>query len=42
MQLLYESKNLHQARKEMQRFWMNNQPSVLESEPLKDAIGPKC
>jgi hypothetical protein len=31
---------LSQARREMQRFWMNNQPSVLTYERLNGAIGP--
>jgi hypothetical protein len=39
-QLLNESPELQQARAEMHRFWMNNQPSVLSYERLKGAIGP--
>jgi hypothetical protein len=39
-QLLNESEDLRQARLEMQRFWMNNQPSVLTYERLNGAIGP--
>jgi len=30
LQLLNESEDLRQARKQFQQFWMNNQPSVLE------------
>jgi hypothetical protein len=39
-QLLNESEDLRQAREEMHRFWMNNQPSVLSYERLNGAIGP--
>lgn len=39
-QLLNESEDLRQARDEMHRFWMNNQPSVLTYERLNGAIGP--
>jgi hypothetical protein len=39
-QLLNESEDLRQAREEMHRFWMNNQPSVLTYERLNGAIGP--
>ena len=38
--LLNESEDLRQAGREMQRFWMNNQPSVLTYERLNGAIGP--
>jgi len=38
--LLEESEDLRQARQEMYRFWMNNQPSVLTYERLNGAIGP--
>jgi hypothetical protein len=40
MRLLTESEDLRQAREEMHRFWMNNQPSVLTYERLNGAIGP--
>jgi len=39
-QLLNESEDLRQAREEVHRFWMNNQPSVLTYERLNGAIGP--
>ena len=39
-QLLNESEDLRQARKEWHRFWMNNQPGVLTADRLKGAIGP--
>ena len=39
-QLLNESEDLRQARSEISRFWMNNQPSVLTYERLNGAIGP--
>jgi hypothetical protein len=39
--LLNESEDLRQAREEMRRFWMNNQPAVLTYEKLHGAIGPK-
>jgi len=35
-----ESEDLRQAREEMHRFWMGNQPSVLSYERLNGAIGP--
>jgi hypothetical protein len=38
--LLNESDDLRQARLEMQRFWMNNQPAVLQFECLNGAIAP--
>lgn len=40
LQRLNESEDLRQAANEMQRFWMNNQPSVLRYERLNGAIGP--
>jgi hypothetical protein len=39
-QLLNESEDLRQAREEMHRFWMNNQPSTLSYDRLSGAIGP--
>lgn len=38
--LLNESEDFGQVREEMRRFWMNNQPSVLNYERLKGAVGP--
>ncbi len=38
--LLNESEDLRQARLEMRRFWMNNQPSVRTYERLNGPIGP--
>jgi hypothetical protein len=40
MSLLNEAEDLRQARLEMRRFWMNNQPSVATYERLNGAIGP--
>ena len=35
-----EREDLRQAREEIHRFWMCNQPSVLHYERLNGAIGP--
>lgn len=40
-QLLRESEDLRQARLEMQRFWLNNQPSVQTYERLNPKMAPK-
>ncbi len=39
-QLLNESEDLRQAREEIHRFWMNNQPSTLSYDRVSGAIGP--
>ena len=38
--LLNESEDLRQAREQMHRFWMNNQPAVLTYERLGGVIKP--
>jgi hypothetical protein len=39
-QVLRESEDLRQIRREWNRFWLTNQPSCLTYDQLKDAIGP--
>jgi hypothetical protein len=38
--LLNESEDLRQAREELHKFWMNNQPSVLTYERVNGAARP--